>query len=88
MWRTFATAPSSMEWLSSWATGELPTSPPSLSDLSQKYTTHWPSNINFPPSLPPSLPQFCQATWLKGVSDAVCAAINTKYSLLSFGREK
>jgi hypothetical protein len=32
-------------------------------------------------------PSLCQAAWLKDVTDAVCTTINTKYNLLTFGRE-
>ena len=39
-------------------------------------------------SLSPCTSQLCQAVWLKDVTDAVCTAVNAKYNLLTFGREK
>ena len=33
-------------------------------------------------------PQRVQGVWLKGVTDAVCTAVNPKYTLLAFGKTK
>ena len=32
--------------------------------------------------------QSLQGVWIKGLTDAVCTAVNVKYRLLAFGREK
>ena len=33
-------------------------------------------------------PQSMQGVWVRGVADAVCTAINSKYRLLAFGKTK
>ena len=33
-------------------------------------------------------PESMQGVWIKGLSDAVCTAVNPKYKLLAFGKTK